>query len=202
MDGVIATKKIRALDPTSLNFDTPIIALTADIQPSVSKKFRRAGANDTLLKPFTRKNLSNCINRWIHKKSDRNDTHQQSTDIDDIQVLFRDQPLDELYQMMPNEGVEVVKRVIGLYCQKSPGLIAKIQQGLTDNNNEILFEAAHSLKSSSGNVGAQKVQHLARQLEQLGRNNQIGGAQSLVTELEMTFQETKGALNKKLSEYA
>ena len=60
----------------------------------------------------------------------------------------------------------------------------------------------HSLKSSSGNVGAQKLQNLATQLEQLGRNNQLSSARSLVAELEMTFQQTKGALNKKLDEYA
>ncbi|MGB6135292.1 MAG: ATP-binding protein, partial [Shewanella sp.] len=49
VDGIDATQTISHLGPTSINYSTPIIALTADIQPNVKRRFREAGAKDTLL---------------------------------------------------------------------------------------------------------------------------------------------------------
>src|SRR5690606_25589326 len=65
MDGLEACRRIRELGSASPNALTPIVALTADIQPQVNKDFRRAGANGTLLKPFTLVALRSCLEQWL-----------------------------------------------------------------------------------------------------------------------------------------
>lgn len=195
MDGIIATEEIRKLGPDSINFDTPIIALTADIQTKVSKQFRRMGANDILLKPFTRNNLARCLSQWINNTSHEVVTGTESNE--EVAVLV-DAPLDDIYQLDPDGGAMLVKSIVNIYLESSPKLIADILQGLASNNPELVFKSAHSLKSSSANVGAQKMQQLAKQLETLGRDKRLNQALSLSEELTPMLQKTQGALNDKL----
>ncbi|TVQ72747.1 MAG: response regulator [Oceanospirillales bacterium] len=63
MDGVTATKKIRQLDhPSAL---TPIIAVTANALPEDLKACLDAGMNDYLSKPFSKKDLSDRIEKYL-----------------------------------------------------------------------------------------------------------------------------------------
>jgi CheY-like chemotaxis protein/HPt (histidine-containing phosphotransfer) domain-containing protein len=200
MDGIVATDKIRKLGADSINFDTPIIALTADIQTKVSKQFRRMGANDILLKPLTRENLSRCLSQWINNTSHR-PIIRYDDDNKDLVILV-DSSLDDIYGLAPDDGATLVKNIIDIYQQDSPKLIADIQQGLTSNDPVLVFKSAHSLKSSSGNVGAQKMQQLAKQLEILGRNKYLNPALTLSEDLIPLLQQTNRALDKKLSSFS
>jgi len=200
MDGIVATDKIRKSGPDSLNFDTPIIALTADIQTTVSKQFRRVGANDILLKPFTRKNLALCINQSINNTSNASVARYDDGTNEEIVILI-DAPLDDIYQLVPYSGAALVKDIIDIYQQNSPKLIADIQKGIASNDPDLVFKSAHSLKSSSANVGAQKMQQLAKHLESLGRDKLLDKALSLSEELSPLLQQTNRALRDKLGEF-
>jgi PAS domain S-box-containing protein len=62
MDGLTATRCIRALDPPIR--DLPIIALTANILPQQIHAFREAGMSDYIGKPFRREELYTIVDRW------------------------------------------------------------------------------------------------------------------------------------------
>lgn len=63
MDGIEATRRIRALESTS--HITPIIALTANALPGDKEKFIASGMDDYLSKPLNEKSLLNTLNRWF-----------------------------------------------------------------------------------------------------------------------------------------
>lgn len=62
MDGVEATRRIRALDHAA--GQTPIIAMSADVMPDMLERCRRAGMNDTLGKPIQIEALHATLARW------------------------------------------------------------------------------------------------------------------------------------------
>jgi CheY-like chemotaxis protein len=68
MDGMEATKKIRALEMKYAQ-DIPIIALTANAVTGNEKMFLENGFNAFLPKPFNAKNLDLIIERWVRDRS-------------------------------------------------------------------------------------------------------------------------------------
>ena len=63
MDGVAATKRIRAL-PSPIR-DIPIIAMTGNVLPQQVRSFLEAGMNDHVGKPIERAKLYNNVRRWL-----------------------------------------------------------------------------------------------------------------------------------------
>jgi two-component system, sensor histidine kinase len=197
LDGVLATEQIRELGSDSLNFNTPIIALTADTQHEVREHFQQAGANDTLLKPFTRDKLAQCLHKWSYEIVGKSDVPKAVNDSVGLPILAHKQ-LDEVYEMSADTGAEIVGQIIRLYLQHSPMLIEQIQQAEMDNNNEALFKAAHSLKSSSGTIGALRLQYIAKSIEYIGRGTgDMGNVKELILGLTANFEDVKQALNER-----
>ena len=197
-DGIAATEAITKQGPEGVNFTTPIIALTADIQPNVKRRFREAGAKDTLLKPFTRQTLSDCLNNWVFDSIEPPVQQDQSSD--DEPHIFVEGPLNDIMQISPDDSVDLVKTIVDIYINSTPKLISDITQGLAERNAERVFKAAHSLKSSSANLGASKMQSLASQIELLARNTQLDDAKALAATLQPAFQQTQHALMDKIVE--
>lgn len=201
MDGLVATEKIRELGVDSVNYSTPIVALTADIQQTVRRKFRTAGGNDMVLKPFTRETLNSCLNKWLSKKLSKEDLPEKMPIKTSDAPILADQQLKEIADMAADGGATIVNSIIDLYRQHSPDLLAQIKQAIDDNDSEALFKAAHSLKSSSGNIGALRLANLTKDIEQDGRTGDIKSARININALETTYQSTLLALVEKQKEY-
>ena len=66
MDGLEATRRIRRMDgPAS---QTPIVALTADIDPELEDRAREAGVSQLAAKPIDPPRLRDIANRWAQQK--------------------------------------------------------------------------------------------------------------------------------------
>jgi CheY-like chemotaxis protein/anti-sigma regulatory factor (Ser/Thr protein kinase) len=70
MDGVTATKRIRALPPPVR--DIPIIAMTGNVMPQQVRSFLEAGMNDHVGKPIERAKLYSNVRRWLPKAAGAN----------------------------------------------------------------------------------------------------------------------------------
>ena len=68
MDGIGATRKIRALEPPRGKI--PIVALTADAIAGVREQYLAAGMDDFLSKPFNRTELLAVVERWLTDVAD------------------------------------------------------------------------------------------------------------------------------------
>ena len=69
MDGITATKAIRAADHPSRH--VPIIAMTANVLPRQVTSLKEAGMDDHVGKPFRRPELLAAIDRWIVTSRDQ-----------------------------------------------------------------------------------------------------------------------------------
>jgi len=93
-------------------------------------------------------------------------------------------------------GDEFVGKMIDLFLGYTAEKLAGAQQAQTAGNWVGVADAVHPIKSSAGNVGARRVQELAAQIEQLGRQSQGGTLPGLIAELETAFAAVKTDLEQ------
>jgi HPt (histidine-containing phosphotransfer) domain-containing protein len=92
-----------------------------------------------------------------------------------------------------NTGAEFVSELIDTFLEDTPNLIARMENALTQKDAESFRRAAHSIKSNAATFGAIQLSILARELENLGRENNldIGNRLELLKE---AFQTAKSQL--------
>jgi HPt (histidine-containing phosphotransfer) domain-containing protein len=72
--------------------------------------------------------------------------------------------------------------------------VAEAQRAFAAGDLPALAKAVHPLKSSAGNVGAVRLQELARRLEELAKQGEATQVKELVPELVAAFVAVKAEL--------
>ena len=101
------------------------------------------------------------------------------------------QKLRELTEMTDSAFVQ---ELIGAYLEDSPGQINEMRTALESGEGERFTRAAHSLKSTSANLGAHRLKDYAKRLEQLGRAGDLGAAAERLPELEGEYAKVNSEL--------
>ncbi|MFO1371851.1 MAG: response regulator [Candidatus Competibacteraceae bacterium] len=198
MDGFQATALIREREQRSISAAAneqarrlPIIALTAHAISGDRERCLAVGMDDYLSKPFKREDLIAVLNRWLPVESAAlaNEpvvTNPPAAAAETTTMSIDQGRLDKIRVLERNGAPHLVARLIGLYLQDAPKYIEQMKQAVVSNNFESLRAAAHTLKSSSANVGAVKLYELCKELERQGRDRQ---ATNLLEQLAVTEQE-------------
>ena len=108
--------------------------------------------------------------------------------------------LDEFKELMGDEGEEEMKELVGLYLEDGPAQLTLMTDSLADGDVEGFKRAAHSFKSSCGNIGAMGLQALCLDLEQKAIAGELGAAcEPILAQAVSGFEDVKVALNNYLS---
>ncbi len=97
---------------------------------------------------------------------------------------------------------DLLTRLIGLYLDSTSQLADQMRTAVLAGDADGLRQAAHSLKSSSANLGVSRVAALCRELEQMGREARMDGASQLLEEFESQYFLAREALKAMASEKA
>jgi len=97
-------------------------------------------------------------------------------------------------------GKDLQRKMIELFLTHANERLGQIKQGASGGNAEMAETGAHTLKSSAGNVGAQRVQRLAQDAEGLAEAGQLEDLMELMPSLEEEFQAACGVLEGLLKE--
>jgi two-component system sensor histidine kinase/response regulator len=111
--------------------------------------------------------------------------------------MMKDLPLLDLAQMERlNEwgGADLKRKMIGLFLTHAVERLDQIREGVSSGNPETAEAGAHTLKSSAGNVGAQRVQMLAQDAEALAEAGNLDELKALFPSLEGEFHAACSAL--------
>src|SRR5207244_2688379 len=87
------------------------------------------------------------------------------------------------------DAPSLVKQMIDIYLDYAPKMLHNALAGEQAGDCLAIEKAVHSLKSSSGHIGASAVHDLARRLESLARNKQLDSLKPLLPELETAFEQ-------------
>ncbi|WP_353932275.1 response regulator [Okeanomitos corallinicola TIOX110] len=187
MDGLTATRKICQEWPLS---SRPwIIAMTANAMQGDREKCLEAGMNDYATKPIRieelTKALSNCQkNNKIHYEL----VETMSNNILDIAALA------ELKEIICDNDIEQYREIIQSYLEDTPERLQVIHNAITQGNAKTVHIEAHALKSSSAIVGAKTLSEICKQLEFLGRDENLADATSLLSQAMTEYKQVDAAL--------
>ena len=219
MDGYTATGRIRDWQRRDRDAKrVPIVALTANAMEGDRDRCIEAGMDDYLAKPFTQAELIEILKRWlplpmVAKASERMFKDQDravaatqpavTAAEDSMTTACIDMKVLERIRALQRPGApDILSRVIRLYLENSPGLVSGMREALTSQDADKMRTCAHTLKSSSANLGAETLASLCKDLESMGRDGRLAGAEATLDVVEFEFQAACQALKEVLTRQA
>ncbi|MES2741882.1 MAG: response regulator [Pseudomonadota bacterium] len=103
--------------------------------------------------------------------------------------------LDNIRALSASGGEALVQRVIHAYVDDTPQHLRTLRDAIATLNPNTLRSTAHSLKSSSANVGAETLAQLCKEMEALGRSASTEGATGILSHMEQEFQAVRHSLS-------
>ena len=216
MDGYTATREWRRIEQSQGRQRLPIIAMTANAMVGDREKCIDAGMDDYLSKPIHRQTLLDILARWLREKAKPGPTpaapSRPTTPSEPVRAkpapssapvrqdrsgppALKSEVIEDLRDIMGPEFLSLVR----VFLEDAPRAILRLQDAAAENDLPALVAAAHSLKSTSANLGAMDLSELARQLEHGGRRNELGDASGLAQRLVDEFARVDQALRELLA---
>jgi HPt (histidine-containing phosphotransfer) domain-containing protein len=110
--------------------------------------------------------------------------------------------VDELLSLTDDGDPELLLDLIGMFLDDGPHKVQAVESGLADRDFEKMERAAHSLKGSSGNLGARFVQETCEQLQLATRRQDLERSRLLAPQLQQHFAEARLALENLRRKYS
>jgi signal transduction histidine kinase/DNA-binding response OmpR family regulator len=192
MDGLTATREIRASASKVLNPKIPIIALTADAMAGDRERCLEAGMNDYLTKPISIEALEKVLKRWLPeqkstpKMPERAPTHHRRQE----KVVFNPDYLMELLCGDEGKAVKIMRAFLTDFQQKIDTFTRSYQSGDLLQVTQLL----HAIKGTAGNIAGERLHEIAAQLEtSLERPDNVQ-AEQLAALIQTEFAQLKASM--------
>ncbi|WP_145319108.1 ATP-binding protein [Paenibacillus xylanexedens] len=182
MDGLEATRKIRAIEMDEMRHATPIIAMTGNVMQGEKDKCREAGMNDFIGKPFTLEILSTMIQKWQQSS--------ESTEVLNMSIVH------EIAELNTDGDRTLLGMLLDMYRTETPGKIEVLRRHIVSGDHAAATGVAHDLKSGSLSLGIRYLSTLFAQIEQFAKEGQSRKAEPLLDTLLPAFQEACAALQR------
>jgi HPt (histidine-containing phosphotransfer) domain-containing protein len=191
MDGYEATQAIRkqekSLDRSGLhNSPIHIIAITANAMQGDSEKCFAAGMNDYLSKPMGLSDLQAALERWLPAVQIDQLSQFGNDRVGDAEVVARgitgtrterEAPVDiQRLAEATGSDPDQLHELIELYLQKSSELMKDLEMAIQTGASREVEILAHKYVGASASCGMTAILGPLRELEQMGRSNELGGA--------------------------
>ncbi len=183
MDGYEATRQIREIEKTQREIHSkksrargvPIIAMTTPPDAQESEKYAIIGINDAIPKPVDPKSLLDVIEKWI--------AEPKGAEPKDAMVFDKKGLMDRVL-----DDEDLVQELIGEFLIEIPQRLEDLNKSLERGDaNQIRYQG-HTIKGTSGNMGAIALQKVAARIEAAGQADDIETATILAEQLRQQFQ--------------
>jgi two-component system sensor histidine kinase/response regulator len=191
MDGFEATRHIRALElkgKESKIERIPIVAMTAHAMTGDREKCIAAGMDDYVSKPVKPEALYSVIDKVARKS--QSEKEQKRIQPSQGTKTFSPKTFDlsgAMETVLGNE--DLFQEIAGMFIESCPNHLARIKEGIEENDAGILEREAHSLKGAVGNFSAKEVYEAAYRLEKLGKEGNMATAEEELSTLERALNE-------------
>jgi CheY-like chemotaxis protein len=163
MDGYEATAELRRREEEEgQGRRTPIIAMTANALEGDRERAIEAGMDDYLPKPVTREELGAVLERWIPEG----------------------EALPEL------GGQEMLSELSEMFLDDASSALRDLKEAIESEDLPLVERTAHTLKGSSGNMGAKRMARICAELQDAGvSRGELSRAPELLGRLEAEVEK-------------
>jgi histidine phosphotransfer protein HptB len=104
--------------------------------------------------------------------------------------------ITNLRELNPGDNGEFLREIVGIYIEDTPRRIADLKACLATSDVLTFTRAAHTIKGSSANVGAQVLKAIAERLEAISRKDGLGAVGSLIDDCDAEFGRVAAELRR------
>jgi len=176
MDGIEAVKIIR-----ENGYAKPVVALTANALAGQAEVFLRNGFDDFISKPIDIRQLNSLLNKLIRDKQTPETLNEARIQKNSLYAAGKhniavDTQLAEFFVRDAKKVIGVLNAIYKNNCRRADDVPAFIIN-------------VHSMKSALANVGETDLSNKAAELEQAGRENNVGLILSMLPEFLKSLQQ-------------
>ncbi|MBP8081451.1 MAG: response regulator, partial [Arenimonas sp.] len=216
MDGYTATREWRQHETANGLSPLPIIAMTANAMAGDRQKCLDSGMDDYLSKPVDRRLLETCLGLWL-QRSPQQGTVAAVTGakgpMAPLAAAFKragfpagtmapPAPAAATVPVLEMEVIEELRAIMGaeyqglikLFLEDAPLHIERLQAAADARDIPGMVAPAHTLKSSSANLGALALSAVAKRIEHSARAESLNKPSQAVLMLANEFRRAKAAL--------
>ncbi len=206
LDGYEATRRWRALEEQAAGGPAGervvrVVAVTAHAIEGERERCLEAGMDDFLAKPFRLAELARVLANWLPlaaaaapaRTRTGGATAAPASEVAPDASLLDAGRIAELRALGQRTGRDLLASLATLFRQSGAEQLVELRQAFEKLDPEAARKAAHTLKSSAGNVGATEIADLARSIEEAGRAQEIAGVRPhfdrLANQLPLVIEE-------------
>ena len=189
LDGYAATRELRKNEPDGQH--TWIIAMTANSLEGDRGKCLAAGMDDYLSKPIKPGTLAAALCRLATTLPNRPAARpQEAAGAVDAAVLAGFRELDS------GGGEHLLESLIATFVENTPLVLGEARAAVASRSAPLLERAAHTLKGSCSNFGAERMRAACQRLEQSAHEGALGKASEMIAVIEREFASVRVALER------
>jgi len=108
--------------------------------------------------------------------------------------------VESLRQLTPPGEADVLSEILNLFLDEVPKKIHTLRAAVTAGDAVQVQRIAHSLKGSSGNIGARAMYDVCRQLDDRAKSGELARLPPLVDELAAAYGKVETAIRRLLGD--
>ena len=162
MDGLDATREIRAREAAESRRRTPIVALTANALGGDREMCLAAGMDDFLTKPFHRDDLHAAVGRHTHHRrtslpAKRTGTAESPPPAEQEAVVLDRDVVSAIRALRRPGQPDVFVSLVEMFAMRAPEDLARLRAAVEASDFSTARQAAHKLKGGCRSLGAMEL---------------------------------------------
>lgn len=185
MGGVETLKRLKQID----NFNTPVIALTADAIQGKANKYLEVGFNGYLSKPIDNDELKKILSKYLDYKEEKKEEKviEEVSKLDINYLKENDIDVDNGVELLGS--IDMYNDTLKDFLIECETRIPKMKEHLHNGDANNYAILAHSMKSDSKYLGFKK-------LAQISLDHELKGKDGNIEYIKEHYQELMDEVNK------
>ncbi|MGC4117795.1 MAG: PAS domain S-box protein [Myxococcales bacterium] len=197
LDGLEATRQLRARPAGALNEGVPIVAVTAHAMRGDRDRCIASGMDDYLAKPLTLPAVTEVLERWLgprETEASAGDAAAQGAgaagDVSPLRLFAIEALLARLLGDRSLAG-----QIAQSFLEDAPRQLDAIERALAKEDAPTCARQLHTLKGAASTIGAEQLTALAQQVERAAHAGDLATLRTGVPELRQAFDLLFGAVH-------
>jgi two-component system, sensor histidine kinase and response regulator len=202
MDGYEATAEIRRREREADGAaHVVVIAMTANAMQRDRERALETGMDDYLPKPVKPEELDAVLKRWLSRETPGSGSSNPGDGVAGAPGNGLEEPLDAgvLEGLRELGDAELLIELTDMFLDDTSSRLASLREALKAGDAHGVERTAHTLKGSSGNMGATRMAAICAELQDVGATGDLSGAAELLGSLEEEFGRVRPALEAEVA---